>query len=235
MMYETKFKINRAPLNALYRELKAFDLRTIVVDDPQNETAALEYVEIMDRIEAHKRFLGADAWNVFMKHGMFQNPESEYYNGNTIDWDRHIMTEYYSPQRDHMWVKFEITQKNVDAFYQLLEHLAPVLTTMTRFKMYREVAHKLMFLQLKGSGKLYPVLGYIKAYNNAEMLERGDGLADCHELTFDEIKSSDFKEWKKEGLDKFEFTLSVRDTPNFMKYYNDCLEMDYREYYEMTI
>lgn len=233
MIYEAKFKINRAPLRKLWKAYTDYC-------EAMPESHALTEKHIVDcdrKYHAFKnmeRYLDADAWNVFMKYGMVQDPESEYYNGNTIDWDRHIMIKY-PRSSGHTWVKFEITQKNVDAFYQLLEHLAPVLTTMTRFKMYREVAHKLMFLQLKGSGKLYPVLGYIKAYNNAEMLARGDGLADCHELTFDEIKSSDFKEWKKEGLDKFEFTLSVRDTPHFMKYYNDCLEMDCREYYSMTI
>ena len=233
MIYEAKFKINRAPLRKLWKAYTDY-----CESMPENHALTEKHIVDCDRkYQAFKnmeRYLDADAWNVFMKYGMVQDPESEYYNGNTIDWDRHIMIKY-PRSSGHTWVKFEITQKNVDAFYKLLEHLAPVLTTMTRFKMYREVAHKLMLLQFEGHGAVYPVLGTITAYNDAEILERGEGLADCPEFDFDEVKSADFKRWKASGMDKFEFTLSVRDTPHFMKEYDDILEGDCREYYEMTI
>ena len=241
MMYETKFKINRKPLIKLWREYSVY---CNAMPD-MNEVSAERMNECIDECDRlyqsykdMERYLDGDAWNVFMRSGMVQDPESKYYDGKRIDWDRHIMLKH-PRARDHVWVKFELTRSNVDAFNALLSHLTPVLTTMQRFKMVRDIEHKIMLQEAsKATGiTFYPYLGTIKPYNDAEVTEADIGLLNMEyeEIDISEVKSVDFKRWKDQGLDRFEFTLSLRDTPNFNSNFDPDVELDCREYYDMAL
>jgi len=230
MMYETKFKLNRAPIDRLYSDLDAYRKSINPIDGELSAEQETILNQKWDAIDRMRNRIELGALELFLYHGM---PEG------TADFDRHIMPNYFAPQQDHMWVKFDLTEKNVEAYRALLDHLAPFLTTTQRFKMFREVAHRLLFLELgikrRGHGKCYPVIGYVAPYNQADT-EKSDfnGLVDSQHI-FSEVGSADFKRWKAEGMDRFEFTVSVRDTPYFMDEYDDVLECDHRQYYNMAI
>lgn len=226
--YEIKFKINRAPINRLWDDAIAYGKTVKHLDDGELDAVQLDvWQKKWDAVDAIEKLVDQDALELFLRHGM---PEGK------ADFDRHILPTYSNG--NYVWVKFDLTKKNVEAYRALLDHLAPFLTTTQRFKMFREVAHKLLFLQLgikrRGRGKCYPVIGYVAPYNQADTEKSDfDGLDSQHD--FSEVKSADFKRWKAEGMDRFEFTISVRDTPYFMEEYDDILECDHRQYYNMAI
>ena len=227
-MYETKFKINRAPIAKLWNDVIAYGKTVKHLDDGELDAVQLDvWQKKWDAVDAIEKLVDQDALELFLRHGM---PEGK------ADFDRHILPTYSNG--NYVWVKFDLNKKNVEAYHALLEHLADFLTTTQRFKMFREVAHKLMFLELgikrRGRGKCYPVIGYVAPYNQADT-EKSDfnGLDSQHD--FSEVKSANFKRWKAEGMDRFEFTISVRDTPYFMEEYDDILECDHRQYYDMAI
>ena len=228
MIYEAKFKINRAPLRKLWKAYTDY-----CESMPENHALTEKHIADCDRkYQAFKnmeRLINMDAWNVFMRYGTTDKDPFEY--------NREIKLSCGEKQ-NIIKVKFPITETNVYAFHSLLQHLAPVMTTMTRYKLLRTVTHKLMFSQLDTSERLYPVLGTATPFNESEIENSDNGLTEDnlnYQCMMTNLKSSDFKEWKKAGNDKFEFYISVRDTPPFMDYYDDGIEMDCREYYEMTI